>query len=78
EVVAVPKAAVLKDEGADFVFTHLQGDYFVRQPVTKGRESTDEVEITAGLRAGQDIVAEGAFLLKSDVLRAKMGAGCAD
>ena len=78
DVVVVPKAAVLNDEGADFVFTHLQDAYFVRQPVTRGRANADEVEITAGLQAGQEIVAEGAFLLKSDVLRAKMGAGCAD
>lgn len=78
EVVAVPKAAVLNEEGADFVFVHLEGDYFVRQPVTKGRESADEVEIVTGLQSGQSIVAEGAFLLKSDVLRSKMGAGCAD
>jgi cobalt-zinc-cadmium efflux system membrane fusion protein len=76
--LAVPKGAVLTDEGADFVFVHLQDDYFVRQPVTRGRENADEVEIVKGLEAGQTIVAEGAFLLKSDVLRAKMGAGCAD
>ena len=30
------------------------------------------------LRGDETIVAEGAFLLKSDVLRSKMGAGCAD
>jgi cobalt-zinc-cadmium efflux system membrane fusion protein len=46
--------------------------------VQKGREFFDAVEVLAGLSPGETIVTEGAFLLKSDVLREKMGAGCAD
>jgi len=76
--VAVPKVAVLADEGRTFVFVHREGDYWVRRPVTLGRRSGDLVEIVAGLTPGQRIIADGSFLLKSDVLRSKMGAGCAD
>jgi cobalt-zinc-cadmium efflux system membrane fusion protein len=76
--VAVPKVAVLADEGRPFVFTHRDGDYWVRRPVKLGRRSGDLVEIVAGLAPGQRIIADGSFLLKSDVLRSKMGAGCAD
>jgi cobalt-zinc-cadmium efflux system membrane fusion protein len=76
--VAVPKVAVLADEGRTFVFVHRDGDYWVRRPVTLGRRSGDRVEIVAGLTPGQRIIADGSFLLKSDVLRSKMGAGCAD
>jgi len=76
--VAVPKVAVLADEGRTFVFVHREEDYWVRRPVTLGRRSGDLVEIVAGLSPGQRIIADGSFLLKSDVLRSKMGAGCAD
>ena len=38
----------------------------------------DWVEVKGGLEAAETLVADGAFLLKSDVLRSKMGAGCAD
>jgi cobalt-zinc-cadmium efflux system membrane fusion protein len=76
--VAVPKVAVLADEGRTFVFVHREGDYWVRRPVTLGRRLDDKVEIVAGLAPGQRIIADGSFLLKSDVLRSKMGAGCAD
>jgi cobalt-zinc-cadmium efflux system membrane fusion protein len=69
---------VLEDEGRSFVFVHLQGEFYVRRPVTTGRTWAGWVEITQGLQPGQVVVAEGAFLLKSDVLRSKMGAGCAD
>ena len=77
-VVAVPKVAVLSDEGRTFVFVHKEGDYWVRRPVTLGKRLGDMVEIRSGLAAGQRIIADGSFLLKSDVLRSKMGAGCAD
>jgi cobalt-zinc-cadmium efflux system membrane fusion protein len=77
-VIAVPKAAVLSDEGRTFVFVHKEGDFWIRRPVTLGKRLGDMVEIRSGLAAGQRIVTDGSFLLKSDVLRRKMGAGCAD
>ncbi len=78
EVLAVPRAAMMADEGKSFVFVHWKDDFFVRRDVRKGREFSGTVEIIEGLQAGEIVVTEGAFLLKSDVLREKMGAGCAD
>ncbi|MEI6211760.1 MAG: efflux RND transporter periplasmic adaptor subunit [bacterium] len=78
DVLAIPKAAVLSDEGVDFVFKHMQDNYYLRQNIKIGRTFEDAVEIVHGLEPGVTIVAKGAFLLKSDVLRSKMGAGCAD
>jgi cobalt-zinc-cadmium efflux system membrane fusion protein len=46
--------------------------------VVLGKVQDDKVEVLAGLDADATVVTSGAFLLKSDVLRAKMGAGCAD
>jgi membrane fusion protein, heavy metal efflux system len=77
-VVTVPKVAVLADEGRTFVFVHKEGDYWIRRPVTFGETFGDQVIIRNGLTSGQKIIADGSFLLKSDVLRKKMGAGCAD
>ncbi len=74
---AVPAAAVLSDEGRDFVFLRHDDDYFIRRPVIQGRRNGDFVEIVHGLDSGQAIAGAGAFLLKSDVLRSKMGEGCA-
>jgi cobalt-zinc-cadmium efflux system membrane fusion protein len=78
EALAIPKAALLADAGLDFVFRHLTDDFYVRRQVKRGRTFGDSVEILEGLRPGEVIIADGAFLLKSDVLRSKMGAGCAD
>lgn len=78
DVVAVPKVAVLADAGRHFVFVYKEGDYWIRRPVSLGTTFNDFVEIKDGLSVGQKIIADGSFLLKSDVLRSKMGAGCAD
>jgi len=78
EVLAIPNVALLSDEGVDFVFTHMKDDYYLRTNVKKGRDFADGVEVLKGLTPGQRIVTDGAFILKSDVLKAKMGAGCAD
>lgn len=78
EALALPRSAVLEDAGRAFVFVRHQGDYYVRRPVETGRLWNDRVEILKGLRGGETVVADGSFLLKSDVLRSKMGAGCAD
>ena len=78
EVLAAPRAAVFSDEGKFFVFRHWKEDFFVRQDIRKGREFFGMVEILEGLQAGDTVATEGGFLLKSDVLREKMGAGCAD
>jgi cobalt-zinc-cadmium efflux system membrane fusion protein len=78
QVLAVPRAAVLEDEGRAFVFVHHQGEYYVRRPVLVGRTWRGWAEIERGLEPAETVVAEGAFLMKSDVLRSKMGAGCAD
>jgi RND family efflux transporter MFP subunit len=78
EALVVPRAALLADQGRSFAFLHHHGDFYVRRPVVTGRSSLDWVEVTAGLSGGETVVTSGAFLLKSDVLRSKMGAGCAD
>lgn len=76
--LAVPKGAVLEDAGRTFVFVHAVGPYYIRRPVTVGRSDSEWVEVQTGLKEGDEVVTDGAFQLKSDVLRSKMGAGCAD
>ena len=77
-VLVAPQSAVFSDEGKSFVFKHWKDDFFVRQDVRRGRDFPGMVEILDGLQVDETVVIDGAFLLKSDILREKMGAGCAD
>jgi len=78
DAAVLPETALVEDERRSFVFVHYRDDYYVRRPVTVGRRWDGLVELLAGPDPSQPVVTEGSFLMKSDVLRSKMGAGCAD
>jgi len=77
-MVAVPRNAIMSDAGENFVFQHWKEDLWARRDVTVGSIHGDFAEILSGIPKGATIVTGGAFMLKSDILREKMGAGCAD
>ena len=78
KAILVPKKAVLSNEGRHFVFQHWKEDLWLQRHVVLGRSNGERVEVVSGIEPGATLVTGGAFVLKSDVLRAKMGAGCAD
>jgi cobalt-zinc-cadmium efflux system membrane fusion protein len=75
--VEVPASAVLENEGQTFVFVR-DGLLWVKRPVTVAATEAGLTRVTKGLAAGEVVASQGAFYLKSDILREKMGAGCAD
>lgn len=66
--LAVPESAVMRHEGKAFVFTPLGDQRYRRVDVATGIDDEGFVEVTGGLEAGQQVVADGAFLLKSELL----------
>lgn len=66
--IAVPPAAIMHQESADFVFVEEQPRTYRRVDIESGMETEDWVEVLTGLSAGQRVVVEGAFLLKSELL----------
>jgi cobalt-zinc-cadmium efflux system membrane fusion protein len=76
--LSIPAEAVLSDGDRRFVFVRTDKRRFLRRDVRVGRTRAGRVPVLDGLRDGEEIAVQGAFLLKSDVLREKMGAGCAD
>ena len=77
QALTVPKTAVMTDEGNSFVFQHLKDDFWIRRDVVTGSEANGHVEIIKGIAKDAKVITKGAFMFKSDVLREKMGAGCA-
>jgi cobalt-zinc-cadmium efflux system membrane fusion protein len=67
-VLAVPRSAVEQVEGKTVVFVQT-GDTFERRNVLTGLSGGDRIEIREGLAAGERVAIEGAFLLKSELLR---------
>lgn len=73
----LPASAVMEDEGRHFVFIKHDDSMYFRRDVIIEEQHSDTITIGSGIQDGDEIVVEGSFLLKSDILRAKMGAGCA-
>ena len=74
--VVVPLSAVQTVDNRTVVFVpgHEDGE-FAAHPVTTGRENTRQVEVLEGLEPGARIVVEGAFILKSELMRGELGHG---
>jgi cobalt-zinc-cadmium efflux system membrane fusion protein len=76
EVLAVPRSAVEQVEGKTVVFVERAeavagagGGGFERRNVITGISGGDRIEIRQGLAPGERVAADGAFLLKSELLR---------
>jgi len=71
--VAVRADAVQNGPAGVFVFVKTGETGFTPRPVVTGREKDGSVEIKEGLAPGDKVVVEGAFLLKSEMMKAEMG-----
>ena len=76
-MTAVPSSAVMSDDGKHFVFQHFKDDLWVRRDVVVGQSQGGFLEILEGVSVADRVITSGAFMLKSEVLKEKMGAGCA-
>ena len=65
KVLAVPKPAVVREQGETFVFVFDGGEIFQRRPVVLGAEGTDFIEIVSGLKEGERVVVEGVYQLRT-------------
>ncbi len=73
-VVIVPRGALQTIDGQPYVFIDRHEGRFEVRPIARGDDFEGDVEVLTGLAAGEPVVTEGAFILKSEVLRAQMGA----
>lgn len=76
--VVVPVAAVQRAKGQGFVFVKKEVDVYEARRVELGLRDDELVEVRQGLEAGEEIVTTGAFLLKTEILKGAIGAGCCE
>jgi membrane fusion protein, heavy metal efflux system len=70
-VLAVPAAALQRVEKGWCVFVPKDEGAFEIRLVGRGRDLGDAVEVLSGLKEGETIVVQGAFLLKAEVEKAR-------
>jgi cobalt-zinc-cadmium efflux system membrane fusion protein len=74
----LPRDAVQAYEGADFVFVQDAPDLFLLRRVSLGDVEGENIHILAGLTPNDPVVVENSFIVMSEFLKSRLGAGCVD
>ena len=72
-VIVVPAAAVQRVGATWVVFLPRGEGVFEARPIGRGRDLSGEIEVLSGLQSGDELVIDGAFLLKAEADKARGG-----
>lgn len=73
DVLLVRDSALQTDGDDQIVFVALDGNKFEKRVVKLGLEQQGQVQVLEGVKAGEKVVTEGSFILKSEMLKAELG-----
>lgn len=76
--VAVPAEALQWEGCCRIVFVRLTDEIFQARKVALGARAGGFVEVLNGLLPGEVVATAGSHVLKSEILKSALGAGCAD
>jgi len=71
DVLVVPEAAVQHDRDRSFVFVQKEPGVFEARTIRLGGKNGTFAEVLEGVQEGEAVVREGAFILKSELLKPK-------
>lgn len=73
DALVIPDSALQTDEDRQIVFVALDGSKFEKRQVKLGIEQRNRVQVTEGVKAGERVVTDGSFVLKSEMLKGELG-----
>jgi len=76
--VVVPTDAVQWEGCCNVVFVKRSDVLYEPRKVLLGVDTGTVYEVLDGLRAGEEVVTQGSFLLKTEILKGSIGAGCCE
>lgn len=71
-VLVIPRSAIVEISGKPVVFVRQPDGDFEVHDVVLGQSNLGKVQVLSGLREGEKVVTEGAFTIKSAVLRGSL------
>ncbi len=78
DAVAVPNDAIHWEGCCNIVFVRLTDEIFQPRKVKLGAKNGGHTEILVGVMPGEVIATTNSFILKSELLKSNLGAGCVD
>ena len=73
KVLLLPDSTLQTDGDNQIVFVALEGNKFEKRVVKLGLEQDGNVQILDGVKAGEKVVTDGSFILKSEMLKGQLG-----
>lgn len=67
--IVIPSSAIQKIEGKPVAFVQQGDGSFAKKELQLGKEMSGRVEVKSGLKEGDQVVTEGSFTLKSELLK---------
>ena len=67
QTLSIPESAILTAGGEPFVFVEMSPGLYQKHVVKTGTKSGGRLEVLAGLEAGEPVVVQGGFTLKSEL-----------
>ncbi|MCG3136618.1 MAG: Multidrug resistance protein MdtA [Phycisphaerae bacterium] len=77
-LLVVPKSAVQWDGCCNIVFVQSNNDLYEPRKVRLGYEASEYFVVLDGLAEGETVVTQGSFLLKTEIMKGSIGAGCCE
>ncbi len=74
--VVIPQSAVQTLDDKSLVFLKLEDDLYEARCVRLGAKQNGQLEVLAGLRPNDQVVVARSYAVKSEMLKARLGAGC--
>jgi membrane fusion protein, heavy metal efflux system len=76
--ILVPGEAVQDTPDGPVAFVQIEPQVYEPRPLRLGQNRNGRVEVLGGLRPGEMVVTQGSFLLKTEIMKGSLGAGCCD
>jgi multidrug efflux pump subunit AcrA (membrane-fusion protein) len=73
DAVVISDKALQTEEDNQIVFVALNGNKFQKRAVKIGMEQRGRVQVLEGLKVGENVVTDGSFILKSEMLKGELG-----
>ncbi len=78
QAVLVPKSAVQWEGCCNVAFEQISPTEFAPRKLRLGYDTGDYYEVLGGLSGGENVVTQGSFVLKTELQKGSIGAGCCE
>jgi cobalt-zinc-cadmium efflux system membrane fusion protein len=76
QAIGIPVASVQWDGCCNLVFVKVSDLVYAPRKVKIGFRTGDYYAVNSGLTPGEQVVTQGSFILKTEILKSNIGAGC--